>query len=151
MIMTIKYTGRYRMYKRICLWLGFTVALGAFPLLFVLVIKYVTKSEISISVISPELFFFNVMVYADGLKTLYDIKKSDKNKKVKDTLFVSVVILLIFLAVIYGILLLNSNIPDLNLQLKLINILSIIFTIICIILSICIQVMGGLEDEWDNC
>lgn len=138
------------MYKRMCLWLGFTVALGAFPLLFILVIKYVTKSEISISVISPELFFFNVMVYADGLKTLYDIKKSDKNKRAKDTLFVSVVILLIFLAVIYGILLLNSNIPDLNLQLGLINILSIVFTIICIVLSICIQVIGGLEDECDN-
>lgn len=135
------------MYKRICLWIGFTVALGIFPLLFTVIIKYVTKSEISISVISPELFFFNVMVYADGLKTLYDIKKSDKNKKAKDTLFVSVLIFLIFQAVIYGILLLNSNIPDLNLQLELINILSVIFTIICVILSICIQVIGGLEDE----
>lgn len=135
------------MYKRICLWIGFTVALGAFPLLFILVIKYVTKSELSISVISPELFFFNVMVYADGLKTLYDIKKSDKNRKAKDTLFVSVVIFLIFQAVIYGILLLNSNIPNLDLQLELINILSVIFAIICVILSICIQVIGGLEDE----
>lgn len=138
------------MYKRICLWLGFTVTLGIFPLLFILIIKYVTKSEISISVISPELFFFNVMVYADGLKTLYDIKKTEKNKKAKDTLFVSVVILLIFQAVIYGILLLNSNIPNLKLQLELINLLSIIFTVICVILSICIQIIGGLEDEWDN-
>lgn len=135
------------MYKRICLWLGFTVTLGIFPLLFILIIKYVTKSEISISVISPELFFFNVMVYADGLKTLYDIKKTEKNKKAKDTLFVSVVILLIFQAVIYGILLLNSNIPNLELQLELINLLSIIFTVICVILSICIQIIGGLEDE----
>ncbi len=135
------------MYKRICLWLGFTVTLGIFPLLFILIIKYVTKSEISISVISPELFFFNVMVYADGLKTLYDIKKTEKNKKAKDTLFVSVVILLIFQAVIYGILLLNSNIPNLKLQLELINLLSIIFTVICVILSICIQIIGGLEDE----
>lgn len=135
------------MYKRICLWLGFTVTLGIFPLLFILIIKYVTKSEISISVISPELFFFNVMVYADGLKTLYDIKKTEKNKKAKDTLFVSVVILLIFQAVIYGILLLNSNIPNLKLQLELINLLSIIFTVICVILSICIQIVGGLEDE----
>ena len=117
------------------------------PLLFILIIKYVTKSEISISVISPELFFFNVMVYADGLKTLYDIKKTEKNKKAKDTLFVSVVILLIFQAVIYGILLLNSNIPNLKLQLELINLLSIIFTVICVILSICIQIVGGLEDE----
>ena len=129
------------------LWLGFTVTLGIFPLLFILIIKYVTKSEISISVISPELFFFNVMVYADGLKTLYDIKKTEKNKKAKDTLFVSVVILLIFQAVIYGILLLNSNIPNLKLQLELINLLSIIFTVICVILSICIQIIGGLEDE----
>lgn len=135
------------MYKRICLWLGFTVTLGIFPLLFIVIIKYVTKSEISISVISPELFFFNVMVYADGLKTLYDIKKTEKNKKAKDTLFVSVVILLIFQAVIYGILLLNSNIPNLELQLELINLLSIIFTVICVILSICIQIIGGLEDE----
>ena len=135
------------MYKRICLWLGFTVTLGIFPLLFILIIKYVTKSEISISVISPELFFFNVLVYADGLKTLYDIKKTEKNKKAKDTLFVSVVILLIFQAVIYGILLLNSNIPNLKLQLELINLLSIIFTVICVILSICIQIIGGLEDE----
>ncbi len=135
------------MYKRICLWFGFTVILGILPLLFTLIIKYVTKSEISISIISPELFFFNVMVYADGLKTLYDIKKSDKNKKVKDTLFVSVVLLLIFQAVIYGILLLNSNIPNLKLQLDLINLLSIVFTIICVILSICIQIIGGLEDE----
>ena len=135
------------MYKRICLWLGFTVTLGIFPLLFILIIKYVTKSEISISVISPELFFFNVMVYADGLKTLYDIKKTEKNKKAKDTLFVPVVILLIFQAVIYGILLLNSNIPNLKLQLELINLLSIIFTVICVILSICIQIIGGLEDE----
>ena len=135
------------MYKRICLWLGFTVTLGIFPLLFILIIKYVTKIEISISVIIPELFFFNVMVYADGLKTLYDIKKTEKNKKAKDTLFVSVVILLIFQAVIYGILLLNSNIPNLKLQLELINLLSIIFTVICVILSICIQIIGGLEDE----
>ncbi|EOS26542.1 hypothetical protein C806_01278 [Lachnospiraceae bacterium 3-1] len=135
------------MYKRICLWLGFTVALGAFPLLFILVVKYVTKSEISISVISPELFFFNVMVYADGLKTLNDIKEGEKNKKVKTTLFVSVVIFLIFLSVIYGILLLNSNIPTLNLRLGLLNALSVIFTIICIIISGCIQVIGGLEDE----
>lgn len=135
------------MYKRICLWLGFTVTLGIFPLLFILIIKYVTKSEISISVISPELFFFNVMVYADGLKTLYDIKRTEKNKKAKDTLFVSVVILLIFQAVIYGILLLNSNMPNLKLQLELINLLSIVFTVICVILSICIQIIGGLEDE----
>ena len=135
------------MYKRICLWLGFTVTLGIFPLLFILIIKYVTKSEISISVISPELFFFNIMVYADGLKTLYDIKKTEKNKKAKDTLFVSVVILLIFQAVIYGILLLNSNISDLKLQLELIYLLSIVFTVICVILSICIQIIGGLEDE----
>ena len=135
------------MYKRICLWLGFTVTLGIFPLLFILIIKYVTKSEISISVISPELFFFNVMVYADGLKTLYDIKRTEKNKKAKDTLFVSVVILLIFQAVIYGILLLNSNMPNLKLQLELINLLSIVFTVICVILSICIQIIGGQEDE----
>lgn len=135
------------MYKRICLWMGFTVTLGILPLLFTLVIKYVTKSEITISVISPELIFFNVMVYADGLKTLYNIRESNKNKKAKTTLLVSVVILLIFLAVIYGILLLNSNIPDLNLQLELLNILSIISTIICVILSVCIQVIGGLEDE----
>lgn len=135
------------MYKRICLWLGFTVALGAFPLLFILVIKYVTKSEISISTISPELFFFNVMVYADGLKTLYDIKEGEKNKKVKTTLFVSVVIFLIFLSVIYGILLLNSNISTLKLQLDLLNTLSVIFTIICVIISSCIQVIGGLEDD----
>ena len=135
------------MYKRICLWLGFTVMLGIFPLLFLLIIKYVTKSEISISIISPELFFFNVMVYADGLKTLYGIKKNDKNKKAKDTLFVSIVILLIFQAVIYGILLLNSNMPNLNLQLELVNLMSIIFTIICVVLSICIQIIGGLEDE----
>lgn len=135
------------MYKRICLWLGFTVMLGIFPLLFLLIIKYVTKSEISISIMSPELFFFNVMVYADGLKTLYGIKKNDKNKKAKDTLFVSIVILLIFQAVIYGILLLNSNMPNLNLQLELVNLMSIIFTVICVILSICIQIIGGLEDE----
>lgn len=135
------------MYKRICLWLGFTVMLGIFPLLFLLIIKYVTKSEISISIMSPELFFFNVMVYADGLKTLYGIKKNDKNKKAKDTLFVSIVILLIFQAVIYGILLLNSNMPNLNLQLELVNLMSIIFTIICVILSICIQIIGGLDDE----
>lgn len=135
------------MYKRICLWFGFTLIMGILPLLFTLVIKYVTKSEISISAISPELIFFNVMVYADGLKTLYNIRESDKNKKIKTTLLVSVVLLLIFLAVIYGILLLNSNIPNLNLQLELLNISSVISTIICVILSACIQVIGGLEDE----
>ena len=66
------------MYKRICIWLGFTVALGFFPLFFILLIRYATKNDISISIISPELFFFNIMVYADGLKTLYELHETLK-------------------------------------------------------------------------
>lgn len=147
MIFLLLYDRRFIVYKRICLWIGFTVSLGIFPLLFVLVMKYVTKNEISIEIVSPELFFFNVMIYADGLKTLYDTKNSENNKEIRTTLFVSTVILLIFLSIIYGILLLNNHIPKLDLRLGIINILSIVFTVICIIVSACIQVIGGLEDE----
>ena len=97
------------MYKKIVLWIFFTVIAGLLPTGFVLLACNVTNTSFSVDMICSEIFFFDLIMAADGLKEIYSVKRY---RKTKVTLFSIMLFVLIILSVIYGILLLNNYAED---------------------------------------
>ncbi len=132
------------MYKKIILWMFFTVIAGLLPTGFVLLACNVTGTTFTLDIICSEIFFFDLIMAADGLKEIYNLKKY---KKIKVTLFSSMLFVLIILSVIYGILLIDNYATNLNLQLNAMYSSMGILTIACVIVGLCIQIMGGAENN----
>lgn len=130
------------MFKKLTLWFFFTVFAGLLPLLFVVVVCNMTGKDLSYSMFGTEIFFFNLMIAADGMKELYEL---NGHKKVKVFLFASMLFTIIIVASLYGILLLNDYSTGLNLQLDFTYSLSKILTVSCLLISFSIQIMGGAE------
>lgn len=127
------------MFKKLTIWFFFTIIAGILPLLFRFAIYNITDTAFTYQNICSEIFFFNLVLSADGLKELYDIDSS-KNQKV--LFYSSLIFTIIILAVLYGFLLLNNYI-NLNLSLYLLYTISKIFTVFCIIINFSIQLLGG--------
>ena len=129
------------MFKRLTMWFFFTIIAGILPLLFKWAICGITGIEFAYAGICSEIFFFNLILSADGLKELYDV---DSDKKIKMLLFASLVFIIIILSTIYGILLLNDY-KALELQFDSLYSYSKIFTIFCFIINFGIQILRGCE------
>lgn len=129
------------MFKKITMWFFFTIVAGVLPLGFKWAICDMVEVPFTYSSICSEIFFFNLILSADGLKELYDV---DSDKKQKILLFASLIFIIIILSTIYGILLLNDY-KNLHLNLDAIYLCSKIFTIFCITINFSIQILGGIN------
>lgn len=143
------------MYKKIVLWLFFTVVAGLLPIGFIWLACELTNTAFTDTMISSEIFFFNLILSADGVKELFSsmlIKKKknkdssdNKNNGVKITFLCIEVFVLIIIAVIYGAILINDYSKGLDLQLDVVYASMKKLTVACIAISCCIQVIGGAE------
>lgn len=131
------------MRKRMIGWCFFTVFAGLLPLIFILYICLITNTKVTYNIICSEIFFFNIILSADGLKTLYDVKTE---RDLKLTLYATMVFMLACVSVFYGTMLLNDYKVNLNLNLKWTYKISIGFTILCLISCTSIQILGGAEN-----
>lgn len=126
------------MFKKLTTWIFFTVFAGLLPIGFKWTVCGMTNIAFTYSSVCSEVFFFNIILSADGLKTLYDI---DSEKKLKILLYASLIFVLIIISVVYGILLLNDY-KALSLNLDSIYYYSKIFTGCCIATNFSIQIIG---------
>lgn len=131
------------MFKKLTMWFFFTIIAGVLPLGFKWVICGLTDIPFTYSGVCSEIFFFNLILSADGLKELYDI---DSDKKIKILLFASLIFITIILSVIYGILLLNDYKP-IGLKLDSLYYYSKIFTTCCVLINLSIQILRGYEQR----
>ncbi|OUO77921.1 hypothetical protein B5F53_11950 [Blautia sp. An249] len=131
------------MFKKLIMWLFFTIVAGVLPIGFKWVVCEVAETPFTYSSVCSEVFFFNVILAADGLKELYDVD-SDKNLKV--LLFASLVFIIIILSAIYGILLLNDYKP-MQLSFNMLYLYSKLFTVCCLIINFSIQILGGVSNN----
>ena len=131
------------MFKKLTMWFFFTVIAGVLPLGFKWVVCDMTNIAFTYSSVCSEIFFFNLILSADGLKELYDI---DSDKKIKILLFASLIFIIIILSVIYGILLLNDYKP-MGLKLDWLYKYSVIFTTCCVLINFSIQILRGYEQK----
>lgn len=127
------------MFKKLVMWFFFTILAGILPLGFKWVVCGMTGVAFIYSSICSEIFFFNVILSANGLRELYDI---DSEKKLKILLFASLIFITIIMSAFYGILLLNDY-KDLKLNLDNLHLYSKIFTFFCLIVNLSIQILGG--------
>lgn len=126
------------MFKKLTTWVFFTIFAGLLPIGFKWAVFGMTGQLFTYSNACSEVFFFNIILSADGLRMLYDI---DSEKKLKVLLYASLVFILIIISVVYGILLLNDY-TQLNLSLNNIYRYSKIFTICCVITNFSILIIG---------
>ena len=68
------------MFKKLIMWFFFTILAGILPIGFKWVVCEITNIDFIYADICSEIFFFNVILSADGLKELYDV---DSDKKLK--------------------------------------------------------------------
>lgn len=133
------------MRKRLILWGFFTFLAGLLPLVFILYVCKITEREVTYQEICSEIFFFNIILSADGLKTLYDIKPE---RDLKLTLYAGTIFILLCVSVFYGTMLLNQyNVVQSTLNLEWIFSVSIIFSCFCILSCLAIQILGGIANE----
>lgn len=131
----------YNMFKRLTMWFFFTIVAGVLPLGFKWTVCNITGIAFTYASICSEVFFFNLILSADGLKELYDV---DSDKKIKILLFASLIFIIIILSTIYGILLLNDY-KGMSLKLDSLYLCSKIFTSFCVIINLSIQILRGHE------
>lgn len=131
------------MFKKLTIWFFFTIVAGILPIGFKWCICSITKIPFEYSNVCSEIFFFNVILAADGLKELYDV---DSGKRLKILLFASLIFIIIILSAIYGILLLQDFKP-MGLSLNSLYSYSKFFTVCCLVINFSIQILGGAEDN----
>ena len=131
------------MFKKLTMWFFFTILAGVLPLGFKWVICGMTEITFTYSSICSEVFFFNVILSANGLRELYDI---DSDKKLKVLLFAALIFITIILSAFYGVLLLNDY-KDMKLTLDNIYLYSKIFTLFGLIVNFSIQLLGGADTD----
>lgn len=131
------------MFKKLTMWFFFTIIAGVLPIGFKWCVCGITGISFEYHNICSEIFFFNVILSADGLKELYDI---DSSKKLKVLLFASLTFIIIILSAIYGILLLHDYI-SIELELDTLYLYSKFFTVCCLVINFSIQILGGVERQ----
>lgn len=135
------------MFKKIINWVIYTLVMGILPLLISWLVCRIVKISIAYNMICAEIFFFNLTLLIDGLRELLDI---NQHKKLKAFFHGSIVVILVIVAVIYGVLLLNNYKADLKIDLGIDLMftygLSVLFTITSVILDVSIQIIGGVEN-----
>lgn len=131
------------MKKRLVAWFYFTFIAGLFPLIFISFTQIIFYKKITYSDICSEIFFFNIILLADSLKTLYDLKT---NEKLKLMLYSTTICFLIFVSIFYGIMLMYNYIKNININIVWIYNTSVVITIFCLITCASIQVLGGAEN-----
>lgn len=130
------------MFKKLTMWLFYTIIAGILPTALKYLICQIANSPFGFSNMGSEIYFFCLMLSFDGLKNLYDISN---DKKYKIFFSASLSFIIIILSVIYGILLLNEN-SKLDLAVDNLYFFSKLFAICCLIISLSIQILGGIEN-----
>jgi len=121
-------------------WFFFTVIAGILPIGLIIIVCSITNMDITYNMLQAEIFFFNLMILSDAIKELYFIK-DERNNKI--FLFSTILFCIIIISFIYGILMVNTYKCNLDININIIQITSISLTVLCFIISFCIQIMGG--------
>lgn len=133
------------MRKRLISWSFFTVLAGLLPLVFILYICTITQTVVTYQEICSEIFFFNIILSADGLKTLYDIKQE---RDLKLALYAGTIFIIVCVSVFYGIMLFNTyNKVQSELDMEWTYFMSLVFSAFCILSCFAIQILGGIEND----
>lgn len=133
-----------QLFNQMVNWFFFTVVASLIPFLFKFVICGMLGQKIAYSDIGSEVFFFDLIVTANGLKQLNEVENHPKFRKL---LFLILMFFMIFLAAMYGILLLNDY-KTLELNSDYMNgmyLVSYGFTAIILVLGGVIEWMGGIQ------
>lgn len=131
------------MRRQIISWLFFTVCAGSLPLIFILYVCQITGTQVTYKIVCSEIFFLNIILWADALKTLYDMKTE---RDLRLTLYATSIFTLVCVSVFYGTMLLNNYTENLQLNLDWTYNISKMLTVFCVISCVSIQVLGGMEN-----
>lgn len=88
--------------KRILNWFIFGIFFALMPLIIYMILHYLSNMPLQLKECIPELLFFTIMVCATCLWDVNDMKKKIKSDIVFNLFFASLIILLIFSAILYG-------------------------------------------------
>lgn len=88
--------------KRILNWFIFGIFFALMPLIIYIVLHYLSEISIELKDCIPELLFFTIMICATCLWDVNDMKRKIKSDIVFNLFFASLIILLIFSAILYG-------------------------------------------------
>lgn len=128
--------------KNIITWLCFTVLFGSLPIIFLIIGSWVTGERFTAISVSKEMFFLNIVMCADALKTLHN-KSYEETSFSKGILGISIFILVIS-SVLYGITLIKKEI-----NIEVYNFSSILY-LFSTIIGFITQVRDGLQKEEED-
>lgn len=129
------------MFKKILMWIFFSLIAGLLPLCIKWIICDVLNVQLELSNVCSEIFFFNLILSANGIKEV-SVINTTKHKKLLLLLSTTLIFILIILSIFYGILVLNS-VKSIGLNLDHINFYSIILSVFCLLVNLSIQIFGG--------
>lgn len=138
--------------KRILNWFLFGILFALMPLIIYIVLHYMCEIAIEIRDCISELLFFTIMICATCLWDVNDMKKKIKSDIVFNLFFASLIILLIFSAILYG----GIQLQNMKNDIKIMSIqrtytFSMIMTISSGILGTIIQiVLSRIEVQSDE-
>lgn len=133
------------MIKKLTVWFFFTIIAGVLPLGIKWLLSQITNIPFTYPEICSEIFFFNVIISADGVKELLGLKNKTNLKLLLGS---TLVIIIIILSALYGILL-TYDYVQINLRQDSLYLYSKVFTVFCLMISFSIQLLGGVEkNEW---
>lgn len=88
--------------KRILNWFIFGIFFALMPLIIYIVLHYLSETSVKLNECIPELLFFTIMICSTCLWDVNDMKRKIKSDIVFNMFFASLIILLIFSAILYG-------------------------------------------------
>ncbi|MCM1045305.1 MAG: hypothetical protein NC417_07330 [Candidatus Gastranaerophilales bacterium] len=131
------------MFKKLIGWFFFTIVAGLLPIGLKIIMFVITERAFMYYDICSEVYFFDIIISANGLNSLYEI---DNKSKIKIALFATLVFFIIVLSWVYGVLSLAEEFHA-KLYLEPIYLLSIVFTVCCFIINLSIQLIKGVENN----
>lgn len=138
---------RSKIYKNLITWFCFTFLFGLFPIIFLFMVSWVTGEGFTIITVSKEMFFLNIILCADTLKTLH-------NESYAETLFSKAILgitifILVISSVLYGITLIREEV---NISIyKLSSVLYIVSVIVGFITQVRDSWIEAKENTDHNC
>ena len=130
--------------RRIRKWFLFEVIFALLPLMSYIIVRYINGVEISLEECIPELLFFTIMICANCLCVVSDMKNS-KEEGFFEAFFVSLVILIVIAAVLYGGLQVQ-NIKD-NIIIQRTYTFSVMIAIASAMLGLLVQIKSVREED----
>lgn len=126
--------------KNIATWSFITLPFALLPIILLFLVSLFTGENISVITVTKEMFFFNIVMCADTLKTLH-------NESYTETIFSKIILgitifVLVISSVLYGITLIYNKNLDIN-----VFYLSMFLYISSAVIGFITQMRDGLQKE----